>query len=123
MPHPNEVGGFKLPTADEVLADVAYGRLITCQADADEAMKIDHIRGHILEKIGSIKEMIALRKRYFASAEKCRHRLEFDPELTAHYDRQEVEGLMELEIARAENCRAMIEHFAISIQTLYAMLG
>ena len=65
--------------------------------------------------------MAALRKRHLSAAEKARMRLGSD-EALKYWDRQEIEGLMELDLARAEHCRAMIEHFKLCIRTFYAML-
>lgn len=124
----NDPGGFKVPTADEVLADVVYDHPlgITGQDSANEAQKIDQIRGYILERINGIQEMKALQKRHLAAAGKGGEILESghcpDGRPLSPWDRQEVEGLMELDLARAEHCRAMIGHFTLSLRTFYAML-
>jgi len=106
---------------DQVLSDVVYTAPILSQEAADDAMKVDQIRGYILERINGIREMTALRKRHLAEAGKCRQRLEEDQALS-RWDRMEIEGLAEYRVAQGDYCVAMVEHFRLSIQTFYQML-
>lgn len=106
---------------EDVLSGVVYDKPIQGQADADEAVRVDQLRGHILERINGIREMAALRKRHLAEAGKCRQRLDEDQGLD-RWDRIEIEGLAELRESQADYCAAMVGHFTLSIRTFYQML-
>ena len=123
----NEVAGSDLMLdSDYVLCDVVHEGQITSEEQARQAQNIDNVRGSILEKINGIQEMSALYKRHLAAAGKGQDILEKektpDGRPLTTWDMQEIEGLMELDLARAEYCRVMIEHFKLCIDTFRRML-
>lgn len=107
---------------DEIVPDLAQmertpGGALT-QASYNAAMNVLSVRRGCLERISGKRIAQGEMKRHEAEAEECAHRLETEPNLSA-FKRKELQGRMEMALARAEYCQELIRQYDWEITVLY----